>query len=185
VVDVSNPLAPTTAAIRASPADDYAAGVAAAWPYAYVANYGAGLWAVRVNALPPQLADLIDTAGLAYDVALGSHYAYVADWDALRVIDVADPAHLSQAGAYTMTGHVVWSVAAAGSAVYLAEHSYGLHVIDVSDPAAPDEAAAVATAGEANGVTAAGNVVCMADGEGGLVIFGGQQRVFLPAVLRN
>ena len=84
--------------------------MAAAWPYVYVADYHSGLRAVRVNTLPPVAAGSYDTAGLAYDVEVANNYAYVADWTALWVIDIGDPEHLSQAGAYDLPYGVIWAV---------------------------------------------------------------------------
>ena len=84
--------------------------MAAAWPYVYVADYDSGLRAVRVNTLPPVAASSYDTADIAYDVEVANNYAYVADWTALWVIDIGDPEHLSQAGAYDLPYGVIWAV---------------------------------------------------------------------------
>ena len=80
----------------------------------------------------------------------------------------------------TMPYHVIQGVAVTWPYVYLADSGYGLHVLDVSNPAAPQEVGTFTTAGDANGVTAAGDLVYVADGEGGLVILRRQQRVYLP-----
>ena len=61
--------------------------------------------------------------------------AYVADDSAgLVVLDISDPANITQLGAFN-TGGLALSVQVVGNLAYVADGSSGLVVLDISDPA--------------------------------------------------
>ena len=73
------------------------------------------------------------------DVVVSGRRAYAAAVDAgLRVLDISDPAHPHEVGAYD-TPQSAWGVAISGTLAYVAASVAGLRVVDVSDPAHPRE----------------------------------------------
>jgi hypothetical protein len=88
--------------------------------------------------------------------------------DGLRIINVADPAHPTEAGFYDTPGWA-WGVAVSGSYAYVADGD-GLRIINVADPAHPTEVGFYDTPGWAWGVAVSGSYAYVADGDGGLVI---------------
>jgi len=72
-------------------------------------------------------------------IVVSGTLAYVAAGGAgLRVVDVSDPAHPTEVGAWDSPGYAE-GLAVAGSTAYLADGPYGLRVVDVSDPVHPTE----------------------------------------------
>ena len=82
----------------------------------------------------PQQAGTYFTGGHTWDVALGSHYAYLADFG-LQVIDVSNPANPQRVGSYEAKSYS-YSVAVSGNYAYVGGQE-GLDVIDISEPARP------------------------------------------------
>ena len=62
------------------------------------------------------------------------------------------------------------AAAVSGHHVYVGSKRGFLHVLDVSDPKAPVWVGSYKTSGRTNGVTVAGALVYVNDGEGGLTI---------------
>lgn len=61
---------------------------------AWVAAGGAGLVAVDVaDPEAPEVTHVVDTPGLAVDLAVSEGHAWVADWQDVRVFDLAEPSH--------------------------------------------------------------------------------------------
>jgi len=106
--------------------------------YAYV---GVGLRLIVLDVSNPITpTEVSSTTPFPYfveDVVVSGTLVYVAAGGAgLRVVDVSDPAHPIEVGAWDSPGYAE-GVAVAGDIVYLADGPYGLRVIDVSDPAHP------------------------------------------------
>lgn len=119
------------------------------------------------------------------DVAVASGYAYIADGGGLRIIDVTDPTHPSEASFYQISGNTQ-SVALSGHFAYVATgNSGGIRMIDVSNPASPIEVGSYDTLGYAESVAGAGDYAYVADGSGGLVTLRFRNKAqFLPLTLR-
>lgn len=72
-----------------------------------------------------------------------------------------------------------------GTTAYVANRfPDSLHVVDASDPTAPRLVETVTTLGSPGGVHVVGSTVCVADGDGGLVVLEAQpKRLYMPSVL--
>jgi len=115
-------------------------GIAVQGNYAYV---GVGLRLVVLDVSnPASLQEVGATTPFPYfveDVAVSGDLAYVAaGGSGLRVVDISDPFHPTELGAWDSRGYAE-GVAVAGNIVYLADGPYGLRVVDVSNPAMPTE----------------------------------------------
>ncbi|MHB1036756.1 MAG: Ig-like domain-containing protein [Pirellulales bacterium] len=122
-----------------------------------------------VDLNPTQLGSL-DTAGVAYDVAIVGTLAYVADGNAgLQILDIANPAAPIRLGGYDTAGSA-FDVVVSGTRAYVTDQSAGLVILDVSNPAAPAPLGGYDTLGSARGVAVAGTLAYVADHTGGLVI---------------
>jgi hypothetical protein len=132
-----------------------------------------GLWALDLaDPKLPRLAGFIDRPGWnILDATVQNGLAYAADFrNGLRVLDVTDPAGISQIGAFQTPGEALDVALAAGFA-YVADGSAGLRVIDVRNPAQPVEVASIAQGDYVTAVTVQGRHVYVADSERGLTIF--------------
>jgi hypothetical protein len=141
--------------------------------YAY-AGVGPRLVVLDISE-PTELREVGVTRPFPYpveDIAVNGTLAYVASGGAgMRVVDVSDPAHPVETGAFVSRGYAS-GVAVAGEIAYLADGPYGLRVIDVSKPAQPTEvgftfpahfALKVATDGRYAYIAAAGAGLLVAD----------------------
>ncbi|MBN1955555.1 MAG: hypothetical protein JW900_10970 [Anaerolineae bacterium] len=161
VIDVSNPAAPCEVGseeLFTGPwSEAYDVYVAASDPpgyvYAYVAGsaYIGGGWSYGgvevVDVTDPHDPDSVNnwvapdvrkTVGV---VLAGDNVWLPAEWAGLRVIDVADPANLSEVGVLRVLGgtDLVVAAAAVGNTgpLYAYVTAWGLGVVDVTDPVYP------------------------------------------------
>ena len=104
-------------------------------------------------------------------VAVAGATAYIVDGGSARVeiIDLGDPQAPARAGTYQAPGRVA-SVAAAGTALYLALGRDGLVSVDMTDPAAPRVAASSDTPGTARVVALVDDLVLVGTGDALLVL---------------
>jgi len=174
VIDISNPANPQVVGRLGVPGD-----VAVSGHYAYVAANDAGLQVIDIsNPALPQRAGTYDTTsggssteghhdpwgGLARDVAVSGHRAYVADGcHGLQVIDMSNPANPKRIGGCDTRGQAE-AVALSGDYGYVADGDEGLQVIDISNPANPRRVGGCDTSGYAEGVAVSGNYAYVADG---------------------
>jgi hypothetical protein len=113
-----------------------------------------------------------DTAGYSDDIAIAGSYAYVADYNGLRIIDVSRPEAPVQAGEYASEDMSdISSVAVAGSYAYLAQGSIGLQILDVSNPISPTLVGGLDTPGVARHIVVNNGTAYVADHGAGLRIF--------------
>lgn len=116
----------------------------------------------------PRVAGAVDFEALAQQVASHGKHAYVAVSQGLRIIDVSSPDTPVVVRAYSIAG-VTWDVTI-GDDFVATSGSYGLNLIDASDPIAPLAVGHSETPGGGYGVKASGNLLYLADGDGGLLI---------------
>ncbi len=91
------------------------------------------------------ILDLLDSAAPvekgflgapALAVAVARNYAYLAGEDAVRVVDVQDPANPQIISTYNLSG-VQKSIAVSGDYILIASDSFGLTILNISNPALP------------------------------------------------
>jgi hypothetical protein len=104
------------------------------------------------------------------DVWVRDSLAYIACSDTgLLILDVSDPASISQIGAYN-TPSFATGVHVVGNYAYVADRNSGLRAIDVSDPSAPTEASSWNSPSSAYSVRVSGAYAYVADFASGLQV---------------
>jgi len=104
------------------------------------------------------------------DVAVRDSYAYLATCNTgLYIVDISDPANLSEVGLYDTPG-VAYGIAVAGDYAYIADYSSGICILDISDPPNPLLMSTYNTPGAAYNLTVSDNHAFIATGSGGLSI---------------
>src|SRR6185295_6779016 len=86
------------------------------------------------NPTSPQIIRTVAVGGTAYATAVGSGYAYVASYSALKVLNISTPGNPVVVGSLAMTSAT--DIAVVGNRVYLIDGAQ-LKIVDVSNPAAP------------------------------------------------
>jgi len=119
---------------------------------------------------PKEVAVLRGT-GEGVGVVLAGKHAYIPERDGfLHIVDVSDPKAPKLVGSSPDEPGVGLAAAIDGQHVFVGSKLGCLHALDVADPRAPVWVGSYKTAGRANGVTVAGGLVYVNDGEGGLTI---------------
>ncbi len=121
----------------------------------------AGFFGVgNTNPFPHYVEGIVTSGTLSYVAAGGA---------GLRVVDVSDPAHPMEGGAWDSPGYAE-SVAVAGGTLYLADGPYGLRIVDVSEPAHPAEVGSAYDMNYAFDVVVEGSYAYIAAGGAGLLV---------------
>jgi hypothetical protein len=159
VFDLSNPNSPTSIS-SLSLVLNSSQGLAVQGNYAYVVgNNGLGsstIQAINIsNPVNPTSVSTFSTGNSFLSVSVSGRYAYVIDSGAsfLRVMDVANPASMSQAGSVAITGTPFGSPIIAGQYVYFATSgaSNAVQVINVATPTAPVNVGSISSGGLSTG----------------------------------
>ncbi|RPI17411.1 MAG: hypothetical protein EHM58_09275 [Ignavibacteriae bacterium] len=140
---------------------------------AYLAQNTAGVELVNVvNPSYPAYISAFNTPGYAMDIDIAEgHYAYIADWNSMIVIDVVNPFNPVPVGTYYNTNSQFTALTYNNNGVfYSAEGPQGIETIGVGTPTSPVQLGYYNTTDFAGGVAASGNYVFVADGNSGLVI---------------
>lgn len=171
VVDIANPLAPLLLGFGYQPPPNYLAGIANCWPNVCIASNHGGLDIANLqNPYAPFRVGVYDTPGFAFDVAIDGGRAYLADGDALRILDISDPTDPKLAGTLPFAGSSnVSGIAVANGIAYVCEGLVGLRIVDVSNPALPVLLSTHPLPG-AQQVAVSGKWAYVAAGSDGLVI---------------
>ena len=146
-------------------------GVAAQGRYVYA---GVGPRLVILDALEPANLHPVGATSQFDDfvkgVTVSGTLAYVAAGSAgLRVVNVSDPAHPVEIGAWDSPGYAE-GVAVDGQTAYLADGPYGLATVDVTNPAQPVALGSAYSTKFAFGVAVSGHYVYIAAGSAGLMV---------------
>jgi parallel beta-helix repeat protein len=146
-------------------------GIAAQGRYVYV---GVGPRLVVLDALDPASMHAVGATAQFDDfvkgVAISGTLANVAAGSAgLRVVNVSDPAHPTEIGAWDSPGYAE-GVAMDGQTAYLADGPYGLATVDVTNPAQPTAQGSAYAMNFAFGVAVSGQYAYVAAGDAGLLI---------------
>ncbi len=138
VVDVSNHRTPTEIGF-AEKRGQFPVSIVLEGNHAFMTDH-TGLQILDVtDPTNPLTVGIFETPGFAFDVAVSSQVAYVADYGdsgGLWVVDVSDPS--SPVGVEHLdTGSRTRRVVAADEMIYVGDDNLGLLVIDVSNPTTP------------------------------------------------
>ena len=169
IVDVSNTSQPSVSGSQTLPGQAY--GVAVDAGIAYVASTFNGVQIVNAfDPAHPFILSTFDTPSYAWDLEIQNDIAFVADRiDGLYILDISDPANPQQL-ALVPPNNQFLDVAFFSHYVYLADFLDGVRVIDISDPGNPSFVTSFA-AGQTYGVTVEGDLLFVAGGGSGLLIF--------------
>jgi len=147
IVDISEPTAPSRAGLyMLDRLPDLGRDIVVSGSYAYIADGWSGLLVVDISRPNnPLIVSSLDTAGIAWGLALDGNLVYVADeYNGLRVIDISNPINPVEVGFYDLPGQFEFfhNVTIADKYAYVADGGYeageiGLRVLNVSNPAKP------------------------------------------------
>lgn len=138
ILDTSNPAHPSLIG-QTSQLSDIVMDIEVKGNYAYIVNHD-GLYAINVaDPTTPTVTDFHDTTSGAWGVVVVNNLAYIADQRAgLRIVDVTDPAILTEVGYYSSSGTWACDVAVAGDYAYISDcWARNVRIVDISDPYNP------------------------------------------------
>jgi hypothetical protein len=132
---------------------------------------GKQLWRLDLSnpGAPKTTGEPIDSRAGFFDVVIVDGYAYVADREGLRIIDVSRPSQPREVGTFE-TEDMASAVAIVDGVALLAVNYQALSVVDVSDPTDPSEVAKLPIQGSVQGIRLAGDRAYVFDGSGDLYI---------------
>ena len=141
--------------------------ISIAWPIALVTTnggyLGGGLQVVNLSTpFAPSLQGSIPIFGATDATVVGS-YAYVADWNGLSIVNIANPETPTVVGSY----HAPYNaskVEIQGAFAFVANGSAGLLVVNVSDPTHPSLSATFATPTYAEELALSGHYALVGNG---------------------
>ncbi|MCB4790863.1 MAG: fibronectin type III domain-containing protein [Elusimicrobia bacterium] len=108
-----------------------------------------------------------DTPGQSYGVFVSSPYAYVADYNGLRIINISNPTNPANVGSYDISSsYPTNNVTVSGNYAYVTAGYYGLYVLDISNPASISYASNSSAYSNANDVCIKGNYAFVSDSGG-------------------
>jgi len=178
LIDVSTPTTPTLLSHIELQGKEWGAttGVDVSGTLAYVAGDN-GLYIVDVSdpvsptCILEGYCDHCEGDLKDYDVAVSGTTAYITyhGGEALKIVDVTDPGHPTQLGAYWGPG-LPERVTIVDNTALVAFGGAGLQAVDVTDPSNPTLSISYDTPGFAAASAVAGDYVFVADGDGGLLI---------------
>lgn len=139
-------------------------GIALATNYAFIANFDYGLLVMDIQqpSEPKIVAHL--HVGAATDLALSGHYAYVATYEGLAVVDLADPSRPVLLTNQPSGGTYTTGVAVQGNFAFVAAFDAGLQVFDLIDPAKPGSVGYAPMPGIARSVAVSGGYAYLTGG---------------------
>ena len=161
VVDISNPLAPVTAAELAGLTNSW--DVVLSGQYAFVADGAGGLAVVNIsNPVLPVLVTSVATSGSAVDVEVSGSTAVVCTGSAgIDIFDISDPTAPVLVGSANTSGLAI-TAAIAGNLVYVADWD-DVEIFDISTPSSPIPVGGEDTPVRAMGLDARSDLVVVAD----------------------
>jgi hypothetical protein len=138
ILDISNPNMPIE--VGSFSVEGGVTGVEVVNNFAYI--YAGGLSSILViditDVHAPVQAGFLASQGAGYDLNIYSDRLFVADGNALRIIDISDRTKPVQVGSYPTESNFI-NVILNGPYAYIADVWAGLRIIDVSNPAKPTE----------------------------------------------
>ncbi len=140
--------------------------------YAYLADESDGVRIVNVaDPSNPKLVSTFPTSNSSYAVAAANNQLYAGYSGGIQVADITNPtSSLPILGSYALPGDIL-GLTVAGSELFVSEGLGGVDVLDVSVPTQISQFALLETPGYAWQTELVGNLLYVADGSGGLLIF--------------
>src|SRR6266513_2771322 len=170
VLDLSDPPRPRRLGHSSAPKD--ARDVKILGDHALVADFYSGLHVLDIrNPAAPVPVARYQTAGNPMALAVANGRAYVAEWSALRIFDLATITNPQLLGTYDQYETILRDVKVRDSHAFLAAGDSGLTVIDVTRPEQPVPVAQVPTGGHAYQLQIVGERIFLASGDEGLEVF--------------
>lgn len=115
----------------------------------------------------------LSTTARSYGVAVIDHYAYVADRDRVRIVDIANPASPVEVKTIATAGAATTSIAASGNYIYFVDAKSGgkrLYAYNVADPLNPVESSSSLAVATSARLQIVGTRLYAFDGGGGVRI---------------
>lgn len=135
IVDISNPASPTLAG--SWPYIEMGAfRVVVSGVYAYIASYMNGLWIFNISNPSNPFLIANNPCDPVLGVAVSGNYAYLAENDGLRIMDISMPQLPRPVSFYNTPGEPT-GVVVTGAYAYVTDGSSGLRVLNISNPASP------------------------------------------------
>jgi 6-phosphogluconolactonase (cycloisomerase 2 family) len=166
ILDITDPTNPTLVGSLDTAGNAYKVRVVG--DYAYVADGNSstdGDFKVIdiTNPASPTLVDDIVLHDVS-DVRIAGNYAYLANWSTgLAVIDVSDPANITEVASVDTDGAVV-GIFVKDNYVYAGDGSMGMKIFDVTDPTNPTLVGTFATINYTRTINVIGNTAYLASG---------------------
>jgi hypothetical protein len=174
VISLVDPANPTV--VRVVPTDGYAMSVTVSSGFAYVSENGVGFSIWNVASTPDNPTNRVFVPGVpAKQIEVVGNLAYLAQGNALQIVDVSDKLNPVLLGQRMVTGsNAVLQVKVQGSVAYVAGSAGGVILMNVANPAAPSWLASVPSTNTSNsrclGVAVWENWVFSANYDAGLAI---------------
>jgi hypothetical protein len=165
--DVSEPDQPVLLSSALLPSYSYQPVMAGTWVYIPCGGDGLVLLDVGHATQPPAMW-IYDTPGWAAGVQVQDHLAYLADSDALLVLDVANPPTPRLVGQWN---HPAGEISVEGVHACLSNGYGGVCLLDISDPFNPAEVAACDIPGYTQAVKLSWPYVYISNEAGGVLIY--------------
>jgi len=165
VVALDDPAAPEV--VVQFPIDGYGMDVTIVDDLAYVAASGIAVVSLA-DLSQPYVEGALATGRPAYSIVLDGDVAYLGESSSMRIVSIADPAQPVELGLHTFG--LGARLATTRGLVAAGLDWQGVRLVDASDPSNVEWIARFDTAGSAREVVVAGDMVYVADQDGGLVV---------------
>jgi hypothetical protein len=135
IFDVTDPTSPQW--ITNFGVDDWTQNVSVSGSYAYISDYSYGIYVVDVsNPATPTQIGYASTGFRTTKVVFDGNYAFVANGDSMKVLDLSSPADPQIIAGIPMDDRAV-NISVGAGKVFVADRNFGLHCIDINDPVSP------------------------------------------------
>jgi len=171
IVDVSTANAPVLVGYAAGSTDLYGEGVSAYGDVMVQSTWDALYFFDISTPEAPTLADSQPLVTGTSWLTLDANYAYVHDFDTLRIFDISTLTDVVQVSAIFTDGSWDGDAAREGNYVYVNVETNGIKVYDVSDITAPVEVAHYDMLNVARGISVRNGMAYVGEKEGGLSVY--------------
>jgi len=164
VIDISNPIDPTTVSLRSG--NPHSISISGERAYIVEENYGISALDIS-NPQNLTISGQYYTGARSHQVIVKHPYAYVSQYNKLRILDISDPSNTLDLGSYD-AGNQIRNVFINDSYAFITKSLNTLSIVDVSDPAVPVDIGSYVTNGHVKAVR--GNFLYLTEGSGWFVL---------------